>query len=119
MPVANGYLGKATKVNVWIGAKHFKSEGTSWIGVALRSARGCLGEDDASKWIGRLQGVEEGKEFESVTTPRKEVWNHVPTSLLFHPDAVPVLDPAYPESFVGGVEKYRKCLTNPTEKGRM
>jgi hypothetical protein len=112
------YLRKKTQVNIWIGAKYFKSEGTWWMGVARRSARGCLGEEDPPKWIGRLQGVEDGEEFESLTTPRKEVWI-VPTSLLFHPDAVPVLEPSYPESFFVEVEKYRQRLTNPTEEGPM
>ena len=112
------YLGKDTQVNVWIGAKYFKSEGTWWMGAARRTARGCLGENDAPKWIGRLQGVEDGEEFESVTSPRKEAWI-VPTILLFHPDTVPDCEPPYPEGLVVEVDKYRQRLTNPTEEGPM
>jgi len=112
------YLGKDAQVNVWIGAKYFKSEGTWWMGTARRSARSCLGEEEAPKWIGRLQGVDDSEEFESLAAPRKEVWT-VPTSLLFHPDTVPVLEPPYPDSFMVEVEKYRERLVNPIEEGPM
>jgi len=77
----------------------------------------------------QLPGIDTG-EYESLTTPRTEVWE-IPTEMVFHPEPIPVYDPQIPhlasESLKNplpstvklDLECLRATILNPKEEGPM
>jgi hypothetical protein len=125
------YLSHNTGVNIWIGVKHFRESGLWWMGIARRDfdavPPAVMSETwPPSIWMYQLPGVEYG-EFESINTPRKEMWE-IPSEMVFHPDPIPQFDPLdpipelkdpLPEIVVMELEKFRHKILHPDEEGPM
>jgi len=106
------YLGHTTGVNIYIGVKYHRNEREDswWMCVAHRNitaahpGQNAPANLPAAVIVGELQPV--GSRYPKVTIPRGEQWT-VPTTLLYHPQPVPILNPPLPVALVINVEDYR------------
>jgi hypothetical protein len=109
------YLSENTGVNVWLGIKYFREEGTWWMGLCARHPIVDHASDEAHggwDWMAQLPGLESGEAFPSVHDVRNEVWK-VSISLLFHPISMEDVRPGLPYEITVEVDKYRDRIVRP------
>lgn len=114
-------LGHMTSVNVFVGIAYNRNQTRAsdswWACVAVRNtAPGNPPANPPPEWppciiVGEIRRGANGR-YQKLETPvgnNNTVWR-VNTNLLYHPEPVPALHPAFPATFDIDIERLRRCL---------
>jgi hypothetical protein len=115
----NKYLGHTTQVNVYVGVSYNRNEyretDSWWMCVAHRDIHAppatMVPEYPPAIIVGETQKTADNK-YPNVNLPippNISTWS-VPTSLLFHPEPVPVMNPPLPPSLDINIELFRQKI---------